>query len=412
MIVRMSLPALTATAFALVLLLCGGPARFAAGAEDPKGKAGAPREASKAAPREVKVTQAAERALARTVAATGTLAADEQVVLGTKVAGRLAEITVDLGTRVRRGQMVGKLDQSDFKLRVDQADAALQQARVRLGLTPTGTDERVDPEQTAIVRQARATLEEARLTRDRSLKLMEQDLIARAQLDSAEAGLQVADGRYQDAQEEIRNRQAIIAQRRSELDLARQQLTDTVILSPLDGAVSLKQASVGEYLAAGAPIATLVRVHPLRLRVPVPEREGAGVRTGHAVTLTVEGDPTVYRGRVVRLSPIVQEQNRTLMVEAEVPNERGFLRPGSFARVEIVTEANQRVVAVPATAIIVFAGVEKVLSVRQGQTVEVRVTTGRRLGDEVEILDGLKKGDTVVTRPGNLVGGQPVTVTP
>jgi RND family efflux transporter MFP subunit len=360
----------------------------------------------------VKVTQAAERALARTVAATGTLAADEQVVLGTKVAGRLAEITVDLGTRVRRGQMVGKLDQSDFKLRVDQADAALQQARVRLGLTPTGTDERVDPEQTAIVRQARATLEEARLTRDRSLKLMEQDLIARAQLDSAEAGLQVADGRYQDAQEEIRNRQAIIAQRRSELDLARQQLTDTVILSPLDGAVSLKQASVGEYLAAGAPIATLVRVHPLRLRVPVPEREGAGVRTGHAVTLTVEGDPTVYRGRVVRLSPIVQEQNRTLMVEAEVPNERGFLRPGSFARVEIVTEANQRVVAVPATAIIVFAGVEKVLSVRQGQTVEVRVTTGRRLGDEVEILDGLKKGDTVVTRPGNLVGGQPVTVTP
>jgi RND family efflux transporter MFP subunit len=412
MIVRMSLPALTATALALVLLLCGGPARFAAGAEDPKGKAGAPREASKAAPREVKVTQAAERALARTVAATGTLAADEQVVLGTKVAGRLAEITVDLGTRVRRGQMVGKLDQSDFKLRVDQADAALQQARVRLGLTPTGTDERVDPEQTAIVRQARATLEEARLTRDRSLKLMEQDLIARAQLDSAEAGLQVADGRYQDAQEEIRNRQAIIAQRRSELDLARQQLTDTVILSPLDGAVSLKQASVGEYLAAGAPIATLVRVHPLRLRVPVPEREGAGVRTGHAVTLTVEGDPTVYRGRVVRLSPIVQEQNRTLMVEAEVPNERGFLRPGSFARVEIVTEANQRVVAVPATAIIVFAGVEKVLSVRQGQTVEVRVTTGRRLGDEVEILDGLKKGDTVVTRPGNLVGGQPVTVTP
>src|SRR5205814_1664312 len=147
------------------------------------------------------------------------------------------------------------------------------------------------------------------------------------------------------------NRQAIIAQRRSELELARQQLTDTVILSPIDGAVSLKMASVGEYLNAGAPIATLVRVHPLRLRVPVPEREGAGVRVGYVVKLTVDGDPTVYGGRVVRLSPIVEQQNRTLLVEAEVPNERASLRPGSFARVDIVTDVSQPVITVPASAI-------------------------------------------------------------
>lgn len=397
---------LPALALGLTLLLSGCKGQGSVGAEEPKGKPAGP------APREVKVTPAVERTVARTVSATGTLAADDQVVLGTKVAGRLAEITVDLGTRVKRGQIVGKLDQSDFKLRVEQAEAALQQARVRLGLSPTGSDERVDPEHTAIVRQARAMLDDARLTRDRSVRLAQQELIARAQLDSAEAALQVSEGRYQDAIEEVRNRQAVIAQRRSELDMARQQLADTVIVSPLDGGVSLKQASVGEYLSAGAPIATLVRVHPLRLRVPVPEREGAGVRTGHAVTLTVEGDATLYRGRVVRLSPIVQEQNRTLLVEAEVPNERGFLRPGSFARVEIMTEVSQPVVTVPATAIIVFAGVEKVLVVRQGKTAEVRVTTGRRLGPDVEIVEGLKRGDPVVTVPGNLVGGQPVTVAP
>jgi RND family efflux transporter MFP subunit len=401
MIDKMRVRPLTVVAIALSVLLNGCPGRSSVSGEEPKSKAPA---------REVRVTPAVERTLARTVSATGTLAADDQVVLGTKVAGRLAEISVDLGTQVRQGQVIAKLDQSDFKLRVDQADAALQQARVRLGLAPTGADERVDPEQTAIVRQARAMLDEARLTRDRSVRLMQQELIARAQLDSAEAGLQVAEGRYQDALEEVRNRQAIIVQRRSELDLARQQLTDTVILSPLDGAVSLKQASVGEYVAAGAPIATLVRVDPLRLRVPVPEREGAGVRVGHAVTLTVEGDPTVYRGRVVRLSPIVQEQNRTLLVEAEVPNERAFLRPGSFARVEIMTEVSQSVLTVPASAIIVFAGVEKVLVVREGRTAEIQVTTGRRLGEDVEIIDGLKRGEGVVARPGNLVGGQSVTV--
>jgi RND family efflux transporter MFP subunit len=359
--------------------------------------------------REVRVIPAAERAQVRTVSATGSLAADEQVVLGTKVAGRLAEITVDLGTRVKRGQVVGRLDQSDFKMRVDQAEAALQQARVRLGLPSTGTNEQVDPEQTAIVRQARATLEDARLTRDRNARLLQQELIARSQFDSAEAAFQVAEGRYQDALEEVRNRQAIVAQRRSELDLARQQLIDTVVLSPVDGAVSVKMASVGEYLNAGAPIATIVRTHPLRLRVPVPEREGAAVRVGHAVTLTVEGDPTIYRGRVVRLSPIVQELNRTLLVEAEVPNERAFLRPGAFARVDIVTEVVQPVVTVPATAIVVFAGVEKVLVVKSGKTAEVRVTTGRRFGADIEIVEGLKRGEPVVVRPGNLTGGQAVT---
>src|SRR3989449_4592084 len=274
---------LTLGVAALALELSGCSGGSTVGAQEPKATAPA------AARREVKVTPAAERTVARTVSATGTLAADEQVVLGTKVAGRLAEITVDLGSRVRRGQVVGKLDQSDFKLRVEQSEAALQQARVRLGLSPTGSDERVDPEKTAIVRQARAMLDDARLIRDRSVKLMEMELIARAQLDSVEASLQVAEARYQDALEEVRNRQAIIAQRRSELDLARQQLADTVIVSPLDGAVSLKQASVGEDLTAGTPIATLVRTHPLRLRVSVPEREGAGVRAGHAVTPTGEG---------------------------------------------------------------------------------------------------------------------------
>jgi multidrug efflux pump subunit AcrA (membrane-fusion protein) len=346
------------------------------------------------------------------VAATGTLAAEDQMTLSAKVAGRVESIDIDLGTRIQRGQALARLDQTDFKLRVEQAEAALQQARARLGLTPSGKDEQVDPEQTAIVRQARAVLEEARLTRDRSVKLLEQQLIARSQLDTAEANLQVADGRYQDAQEEVRNRQAVLAQRRSELDLARQQLTDTVVLAPIDGAVSQRLTSRGEYLAVGAPMATLVRIHPLRLRVSVPEREASAVRAGQVVRLTIEGDPTVYSGRVVRMAPMVQELNRTLTVEAEIPNERGVLRAGAFARAEIITEMSQPIVTVPTSSLIVFAGVEKVLVVRGGKTAEVRVQTGRRMGESIEIVDGLKRGEAVVTNPGNLTGGQTVSVKP
>jgi RND family efflux transporter MFP subunit len=364
-----------------------------------------------AAPRPVRVVAATEDNVPRTIVANGTLAAEDQVVLGAKVAGRLAELGVDLGTRVSKGMVIARIDPGDYRLRVEQAEAALQQARARLGLRPDGRDDRVDPEQTAVVRQARAVLDEARLTRERSERLAQQDLIARSQLDAAVSSLQVAEGRYQDAVEEVRNRQAVLAQRRSELELARQQLSDTSLVSPIDGAVSQRQASVGEYLAPGAPVATLVRLHPLRLRLAVPEREAANVRIGQTVKLTVEGDTAEHGGRVARLSPAIQEQNRTLTIEAEIPNEKGLLRPGSFARASIVTQASQPIVTVPASAIVSFAGIDKVISVKDGKSVERRIQTGRREGGRVEIVSGLAAGEPVVAQPGNLTGGQAVAVT-
>lgn len=360
--------------------------------------------------RQVRVIPAAEAETARLVSASGTLAAEEQIILGTKVIGRLGEISVDLGSRVRKGQAIARIDQSDYRLRVDQAEAALQQARVRLGLPPAGNSEKVDIEQTATVRQAAAVLKDAHLTHDRMVELWERKFIARAELDTAVSQLAVAEGRYQDAIEEVRNRQAVMVQRRSELEIARQQLDDTVITSPFDGAVSERQASVGQYLPAGAPVVTLVRTDPLRLRLAVPEREAGLVRIGQSVDLTVEGDPNKYQGRVARLSPSIAENNRTLMIEAEVPNLRSNLRPGSFAKADILVEAGQRIVTVPLNAIVTFAGIEKVLTVAKNSAVEKRVHTGRRLDNQVEILDGISVGEPVIVPPGNLVGGQPVQV--
>ena len=362
--------------------------------------------------RPVKLARAEESVTDRRVSATGTLAADEQVVLGTKVAGRVAELMVDLGSRIRRGQVVAKLDPVDAQLRVEQAVAALQQARARLGLPPEGKDDHITVEQTSVVRQARAVLEEAKLTRERVEQLSRQQLVAHAQVDAAVSALEVAEGRYQDAREEVRNRQAILLQRRSELDLARQQLADTVVVSPIDGGVSERKASVGEFLAAGAPVATLVKIHPLRLRLAVPERDAVDVKTGQPALVTVEGVPGEHRGRVVRMSPAIVEQTRSLTIEAEVPNESGTLRPGAFAKADIVIAADTRVVTVPASALVVFAGVEKVITVEKGKAVEVRVQTGRRQGDRVEIVAGLPAGTAVVAQPGNLTGGQPVTVQP
>ena len=362
-------------------------------------------------PRPVRVVAAEVGPLPRTVTVTGTLAADEEVVAGFKVAGRVSEIAVDLGSPVRKGQVLARLDPTDFRLRVEQAEAALRQVRAGLGLPGDGSVESVDPGKTAMVREARAVLEEARLNRDRMAQLWEKNYIARSEADASVSRLLVAESRYQAALEEVRNRQELLAERRSGLALARQQLADAVLIAPIDGAVRERRASVGEYLAAGAPVYALVRIHPLRLRVAATERDAPSVRVGQAVQVRLEGDPAVHSGRIARVSPSLQEQNRTLIVEAEVANRDGKLRPGSFARAEIVVEADRTAVTVPISTVVTFAGLEKVFVVQDGKALEKRIRTGRRSGDRIEILEGVAEGEPVVANPGNLVGGMPVTVT-
>lgn len=376
---------------------------------DYAGAAGQARPGESKAARQVKTAVVAETPFGESVTANGTLAAYDQTIVSVKVPGRLRGITVDLGTVVSKGQIIAQLEPEDYNLRVQQSEAALAQARARLGLSPDGTDDKVEPEQTGTVRQARAVLDEAKFNRDRSARLVEQGVISKSDFDSADSVYKVAQSRYQDSYEEIRNRQALLAQRRSELALARQQLKDTAVYSPLDGVVQEKRASVGEYLAAGAPVVNVVRIDPLRLRAEVPERNAQNIHMGQNVRVTVEGDSTPYLGQIMRLSPVIAEQNRMLMVEADVRNN-GKLRPGSFAHAEIITNDAKMAVTVPHNAIVTFAGIEKVLVVQNGKALEKQITTGRRNADFTEIVAGVNVGEHVIVDPGNLQTGQAVEV--
>src|SRR5688572_16160461 len=138
------------------------------------------------APRTVRVVSAMEAAVPDVVAVSGTLAAEEEVVLGMKAAGRLHTIAVDLGSRVARGQVLARLAPADFSMRVQQADAATAQARARLGLAPGEDAASVNPSDTSVVRQAEAVLTEARARRERAQALWEQKLLSRADFDAAE----------------------------------------------------------------------------------------------------------------------------------------------------------------------------------------------------------------------------------
>lgn len=377
---------------------------------------GNPAAAGKGAPkgelpsRAVQVAPVKVQPLERVITVLGSLAALDQATLSVKVAGRIERMEVDLGSIVKQGSLIARIEPRDYELRLKQSEAQLAQVRARLGLKGAGEEDAVEVEQTSAVKAARAVLAEATQNRDRVARLVQQGVIPQSDLESAQAGFDVASSRHDSTMEEMRSLVAQLAQRRAEVEISRQQLADTEIYAPFDGAIQERRANRGEYLPAGSPVVTLVRTDPLRLRLEVPEREAARVRAGQTVRLTIEGDTNVFTGQISRLSPAIIEQNRMLIVEADVPS-RGVLRPGLFASAELVTSTNEPGLVIPADALISFAGLEKVFTIKDGKAAEKLVATGRRRDGWIELTSGVKAEEPVIRQPGNLQAGTPVTVT-
>jgi RND family efflux transporter MFP subunit len=358
-------------------------------------------------PLAVQASPVSRRPLERVLSVAGALFAQEQTPVSARVAGRIRSLPVDLGARVQTGELLAEMEPRDYELRVQQSRALLGQARARLGLALEGEDDQVALDDTSLVREAKAVLNQARAERERLAELSRQGIASAADLESANASYTVAQSRHADALEEARTRAAVLQQRRAEYELARKQLADTRITAPFDGIVSERRASLGQHLDVGVPLLTLVKADPLRLRVEIPERDAPRVAAGQAVRLHLTGDTNTYQGTVRRLSPSLLETSRMLVVEADVPAS-GALRPGAFVRAEIVVETGFPGLTVPPDALITFAGVERVFIHEDGKATERRVTTGDRGKDWIEVTSGLKGGESVIHSPAGLVNNRPV----
>ncbi len=395
----------------------GGNASAAAGGA--KSSAGAP---SSVAPREVRTARVAREAWPLSVAATGELAAFEESALSVKVPGRLARLAVDLGVRVDAGALVAEVDARDYELRVKQAEAAVAAARTALGLAAAGDDDAVDVEATSGVKLAKTQLDAAKRDHARAVALVKDKVGTQADLDDAETALRLAETRLVAAREDVQVRVATLAARRADLALAKQQLADTRVVAPYAGEVTARLAGTVDYLAAGAPVARLVRLDPLRLRVRIPERDAVDVHAGQEVRFTVDGARGGGSAPIARVAPGLGAASRALVVECDVPaiastadaagvTPPTWLRPGAFVRAEVVVDANARALVVPPAAVASFAGIDKLLVVKDGKVLERRVKLGRRDDARVEVLDGVGEGDEVVLAPGNLAEGAAVRVT-
>lgn len=366
------------TALLLLALLVAACGRSQA--QDPKKKA------NELKPFAVTVATVEARSVQRSVETIGSLLAWEESEVKAEVAGAIAKLLADLGDRVKAGQVLARLDDREFRLQVEQAEAALRMARETAGRTV-------------------AEQEEARANAERADELYRRELISAQERDRWRTQYRVTQALAQTSAAEIQRAEAA-------LGVARKKLQDTTIVAPISGAVARRHVNVGEFVKDGAVLFTLVVGDPLKYTGTVPERFAPEVKPGQVINLTVEAFPgRPFSGQVTRVAPAVDVQTRTLALEARLPNADGSLKPGFFAKGAVLTRKEDGVSFVPTSAVSYFVGISKVFVVTDGKVQERKVRTGTREGEWIEILEGVKPGETIaIGNLSQLFNGAPVTI--
>lgn len=330
----------------------------------------------------------------------GSLVADEVAVIGAKVAGRVADVHVDLGDVVRAQAPLVTLDRAEFLLQVSQAEAQLSQARAAVGLGPDDPVEKLDPKSAPPVREEKAVWDEAKAKSLRWQQLRAQNAVTETDYEQVIAAERVAEARYSSALNSVNEKIAVIGVRAAELSLAKQRLQDAIILTPFDGLVQQRHVAPGTFVQVGDAIATLVRSNPLRFRGTMPERHAQHLALGQQVRLHIEPEAEPRVAQVTRISPALDERSRALLFEARVENDDGQLRTGLFAEAEVVLDPAATSIVVPASSLVEFAGAEKVWKVVDGAAQEQIVQTGQRRAEGVEVVSGLGSGDVILRDAG------------
>ncbi len=206
----------------------------------------------------------------------------------------------------------------------------------------------------------------------------------------------VAEARHASALNGVFEKIALIKVRMAELDLAQDRLRETVVIAPFDGVIQQRYVAVGAFVQVGQQLVTVVRTNPLRFQGMVPERAAQALSVGQDLDLEIESVKVPRKANVTRISPTIEARSRALLFEAVIDNSDGSLRAGLFAEAEVVLDESALATVIPSSALVEFAGAEKVWKVSDGKLREQQVRTGRRTDQLIEITRGLQRGDVIL----------------
>ena len=320
----------------------------------------------------VEVTKVSFEKVEHYLDAIGSFLPEEEVTVSTEVEGIVEKRFVDEGDRVKKGDSLIKIDDEEFRFQREEAEASLKEAEERL--------------------------KNAELTLKRINQLLEEKVIDRQ--------------KYDDTVTQFNLSRATLENVKAKLKRYRKSLRDTLIVSPLDGVVSERMVSEGEYVKVGTNLLKIVDIDPLKLSFALPEKFSGQLKIGQAVEVETKAyHGKIFTGNVYFISPQVNLNTRTFEVKAKVANTNYQLKPGFFVDVKLFLDVNERAMVLPEGAVIMREGRHVVLMVQGGKITIKPVTPGKRFNGKVEILDGVDKDDLmVVSGLGEFIEGSRVNV--
>lgn len=282
--------------------------------------------------------------ISREAETVGTLEANESVVIRSEIAGRITGIEFSEGQTVQGGAVLLRIDPSEHKAQAEQISATVQLNR---------------------------------LNYERAQKLNEEKLISPQAYDEIVARLKESE---------------------ANLALAQARLDKTTIRAPFSGRLGLRQVSPGDYVQPGQAIVNLEDIHSIKVDLRVPEIYLPEVRAGQVVKVRVDAAPDrFFTGKIYAVDPRIDTASRTILLRARIPNPGGELRPGMFARLTLVLGERPNAILIPEQAIVPLGEAKFVYRIVDGKAVLAKVTVGLRQPGRVEITEGLRPDDTIVT---------------
>jgi membrane fusion protein, multidrug efflux system len=278
-----------------------------------------------------------------TLSVTGSIEANEQIQIRPQVSGVVQSISFNEGSKVSKGQVLVKVDDSELR-------AQLAQAQTRQSL--------------AAENERRAEL------------LLKKEAISREEYDVARADLKSAQAQSQ---------------------LIQAQLAKTTIRAPFSGRIGLRNISEGSFISPETVIANLVNTDPLKITFSVPEKYAGQVKENTTLNFTVAGSAKKYTATVYAIEPGIEASSRTLQLRARASNGDGSLMPGSFANIELPLTVIEDALLVPTEAVIPVQNGKKVFIAKDGKAKETMIETETRTEKDVLVTSGLQPGDTVLT---------------
>jgi membrane fusion protein (multidrug efflux system) len=183
----------------------------------------------------------------------------------------------------------------------------------------------------------------------------------------------------------------------ADINLVTARISETELRAPFDGIIGLRYLSEGSFANTSTKIARLVKNAPIKVEFSIPERYADRIRIGYPVSFTIDGSPVTYKADVYAVDPKVDFNTRTIILRALYPNRNEELKPGRFASITLLLEQITATKAIPSEALIPEMEGEIVFVYRKGRANRLRVTTGLRTASEIQIVEGLKFGDTLLT---------------